>query len=91
MATYIAVLERESTTLWSVFFPDLPGCTSAGQTYGEAIDGASTALRLWIEDALSKGETLTAPSTAEVIAVELEANSIEGELLTVPLISNASR
>jgi predicted RNase H-like HicB family nuclease len=37
------------TKRWSAFFPELPGCASAGATKGEAVRKAKEALRLWLE------------------------------------------
>lgn len=34
---------------WSAVFPELPGCTSAGDTEAEAIENANEALALWLE------------------------------------------
>jgi predicted RNase H-like HicB family nuclease len=34
---------------WSAFFPELPGCASAGDTEQEAIANAKEALKLWFE------------------------------------------
>lgn len=34
---------------WSAFFPELPGCASAGDTEEEAIANAREALDLWFE------------------------------------------
>ena len=34
---------------WAAFFPELPGCTSAGDTEDEAIQNAKEALELWFE------------------------------------------
>jgi predicted RNase H-like HicB family nuclease len=34
---------------WSATFPELPGCTSAGDTEEEAIRNAKEALKLWFE------------------------------------------
>ncbi|WP_413988901.1 type II toxin-antitoxin system HicB family antitoxin [Labrys okinawensis] len=91
MTMYIAVLEKEPGTLWSVYFPDLPGCTSAGETAQEASNGAVAALRLWAEDALDKGETLPAPRSVDEIAAEMEADGIKGTLFAAPLLTNAAR
>lgn len=44
------VLEHDPATgRWSSFFPELPGCTSAGDTEAEALDNAQEALALWFE------------------------------------------
>ena len=41
-----AIVERGAEPGYSVFFPDLPGCTSAGDTVNEAILNAGKALAL---------------------------------------------
>src|SRR5215469_11665977 len=44
------VVEHDSETKrWAAFFPELPGCTSAGDTEDEAIQNAKEALELWFE------------------------------------------
>jgi predicted RNase H-like HicB family nuclease len=34
---------------WAAFFPELPGCASAGDTEDQAIQNAKQALELWFE------------------------------------------
>ena len=34
---------------WAAFFPELPGCASAGDTEEEAVVNAREALELWLE------------------------------------------
>jgi predicted RNase H-like HicB family nuclease len=34
---------------WSAYFPELPGCASAGDTEKEAVKNAREALDLWFE------------------------------------------
>lgn len=42
------VVEHDSETKrWAAFFPELPGCASAGDTEDEAIQNAKEALELW--------------------------------------------
>ena len=44
------VLEHDSETKrWAAFFPELPGCASAGDTEEEAVRNAKEALELWFE------------------------------------------
>ncbi len=43
-AGYIALVHKDKGTSYGVSFPDVPGCISAGDTFGEAIDNASHAL-----------------------------------------------
>ena len=37
------------TNRWSAFFPELPGCASAGDSEEEAVRNAKEALELWFE------------------------------------------
>ena len=37
------------TESWSAVFPDLPGCSSCGDSEAEAISNAREALALWFE------------------------------------------
>jgi predicted RNase H-like HicB family nuclease len=50
MRSYVAIVSKERGSVWGVHFPDLPGCTSAGNTVEKAIANASVALRLWADD-----------------------------------------
>jgi predicted RNase H-like HicB family nuclease len=34
---------------WAAFFPELPGCASAGDSEAEALQNAKEALELWFE------------------------------------------
>ena len=44
------VIEHDSETKrWAAFFPELPGCASAGDTEEEAVVNAKEALELWFE------------------------------------------
>jgi predicted RNase H-like HicB family nuclease len=62
---YIAVLEDAGPDFAiGVWFPDLPGCYSAGDTMEDAIANAPEAASLWLEclepgEAWPKGRTLT--------------------------------
>lgn len=50
MRSYVAIVCKDPDSVWGVHFPDLPGCTSAGDTMEEAVENAGKALRLWAED-----------------------------------------
>lgn len=61
------VLEHDpETQRWSAFFPELPGCASAGDTEEEAVRNAKEALELWFEPS---PEPL--PAGAKVLEVAL--------------------
>ena len=57
--------DRE-TKRWAAFFPELPGCASAGDTEEEAIQNAKEALELWFEPA-----PVNLPAGAKVLEVAL--------------------
>ncbi|MFC4621919.1 type II toxin-antitoxin system HicB family antitoxin [Comamonas nitrativorans] len=60
----IAIEPGNDTTAWSVVVPDLPGCFSAADDgLDEAIENAKESIALWIEEAISNGETIPKPSS----------------------------
>ncbi|MBI2597003.1 type II toxin-antitoxin system HicB family antitoxin [Candidatus Daviesbacteria bacterium] len=48
---YDAVFEKEADGGYSVWIPDLPGCTSQGGNLEEAISNIKEATELYLEDA----------------------------------------
>jgi len=61
------VVEHDSETKrWAAFFPELPGCASAGDTEDEAIQNAKEALELWFEPT-----PVDLPAGAKVLEVAL--------------------
>ncbi|MES2198515.1 MAG: type II toxin-antitoxin system HicB family antitoxin [Pseudomonadota bacterium] len=62
MAYYIAIIEDtgpdHAAGLW---FPDLPGCTSAGDDIDEALRNAPEALKLYAESFEADGKRLPRP------------------------------
>ena len=68
---YAAVLERAGAG-FSVFFPDLPGCVSAGREESEAYLNAEEALAAHIELTMRHGETLPPPSPLSRIKTDPE-------------------
>ena len=69
MATvhYPAIIERADKG-FSVFFPDLPGCTSAGATLQEAALGAEEALSGHLAVSVEHGDDV--PSASDLDAIE---------------------
>ncbi|MGD0539573.1 MAG: type II toxin-antitoxin system HicB family antitoxin [Verrucomicrobiota bacterium] len=48
------VVEHDpETRRWAAFFPELPGCASAGDREDQAVANAREALELWFEPASS--------------------------------------
>lgn len=49
MKLRLVVEQDPRTRRWAAFFPELPGCASAGDTQAEAVANAKEALELWFE------------------------------------------
>lgn len=48
---YDAIFEKEEDGGYSVWIPDLPGCTSQGDNLEEAMENIKEAMELYLEDA----------------------------------------
>lgn len=95
MPTYfVAVIEKDADSAFGVWFPDVEGCFSAGDTVEEAVANASLALRQHVEAIESAGRSVPqARSVDDVIhdgevAASIEAGAI---LFAVPLLADAGR
>lgn len=77
MATvhYPAIIERAGKG-YSVFFPDLPGCTSAGDTLHDAALGAEEALSGHLAVSAEYGDTIPAPSSFDAIERDPEIDEV---------------
>lgn len=71
MNEYMVVIER-GKDCWGAYVPDLPGCTSAGDTREEAQANIREAMALWLEEALKDGEEVPAPTSFPFITTPLE-------------------
>ena len=58
MTHYVAIVEEEEGKAIGVWFPDLPGCVSAGDTLDEAMLNAAEALELWAEAMVESGQKI---------------------------------
>ncbi|MXY16062.1 MAG: hypothetical protein F4057_02010 [Acidobacteria bacterium] len=73
---YLVVLHTEpERTDYGVTVPDLPGCTSAGDTLDDALKNAEEAIRLYLEVLVEDGGTVPAPTRE---APPLEPGEIVG-------------
>jgi predicted RNase H-like HicB family nuclease len=61
MTHYVAIVEEEPDKAIGVWFPDLPGCVSAGDTLDEAMVNAAEALALWVDVAHAHGQPIPYP------------------------------
>jgi predicted RNase H-like HicB family nuclease len=83
MAHYIAIIEDAGPdTAIGVWFPDLPGCTSAGDDIDEALRNAPEALELYVETLqqdgrpLPRARTLTELKADPEVAGDISANMV---------------
>ena len=93
-AYYVAVIEKEPNSAFGVWFPDVEGCFSAGETVEEAVGNAAAALRQHVESVESAGQAVpTARSIDDVLGDADVTASIEGGavLFAVPLLADAGR
>jgi predicted RNase H-like HicB family nuclease len=70
---YVAIIERAKDG-FGVFFPDIPGCTSAGATVHEAAANAEQALQAHLTLNLEYGEALPEPSAFDTIPADPDIN-----------------
>jgi predicted RNase H-like HicB family nuclease len=78
---YFPAIVEKSSDGYGVFFPDLPGCTSAGATVQEAALNAEEALQAHIELTMEHGEAIPEPSTLDEI--EVDADVVEAARILV--------
>ena len=79
---------------FGLWVPDMPGCTSMGETVDEALRNAQEALRMWAEDAIADGESVPVPRSFEEIARDSEvAEELKrgAVLAIVPLLMETGR
>ncbi len=70
VARYTVVVDRGDGEFFA-YVPVLPGCTSVGQTRGQALDNVTEAIELTLEYLAQQG--MSVPESVETIA-EVEVN-----------------
>lgn len=66
---YPAVVEGTEGD-YNIFFPDLPGCASAGESVDETIENGLEALELHVEGMIADNDPLPKPTPADKLALE---------------------
>jgi predicted RNase H-like HicB family nuclease len=82
---YVLLIEKGKETLQG-YFPELPGCTTAGSTKAELLENAREALQLYLEDFAQRGEPFPESSDADDMAV-VEVDEHEAEPPRAALVS----
>lgn len=93
-AQYVAIAEKDPDSAFGIWFPDVEGCFSAGDTLAEAATNAAAALRQHVEALESAGRPIPqARALDHVLRDDDVRESLTGGavLLAVPLLSDAGR
>jgi predicted RNase H-like HicB family nuclease len=61
---YLYVIEKATDGSYSAYVPDLPGCTTCGETVAEVQEGMKEAVSLYIESLREHGEPVPEPSSS---------------------------
>lgn len=91
---YVAVIEKEPDSAFGVWFPDIEGCFSAGDTLDEAVANAAAALRQHAEAMESAGHHVPPARSIDEMRHDVDvAAAVEGGavLFAVPLLADAGR
>jgi predicted RNase H-like HicB family nuclease len=80
---YPAIIEGDARTGYNVFFPDLPGCTSGGDTLQQAALNAEQALAGHVGLMLQAGELPPEPSVLDMLPRPIEPDVVEAARLLV--------
>jgi predicted RNase H-like HicB family nuclease len=89
-AFYPAVIERAGEG-FSVYFPDLPGCTSAGDTVTEAAINAEQALAGHVVETVRHGEELPPPSEIDAVERDPDVDEVARVLVRADMPGKAVR
>ncbi len=89
MTQYVGVADKQPESAWGIWFPDVPGCTSAADTFEDLFPNACQALEFHLED-------MDAPrprSAEEIMKLQDVQDDLAGGavLLMVPLLSAENR
>lgn len=88
---YPAVTETDERGGFGIYFPDLPGCVSAGDTIEEVMTMAEEALAGYIEVGATHGDKIPGPSDLEAIPIDANADEVARVLVPVDLRRASSR
>jgi predicted RNase H-like HicB family nuclease len=80
---YPAIVEGDTDGGYSVFFPDLPGCTSGGDTLQETALNAEEALAAHLALMIENSERVPAPGCLDDLARPIEPDVVEASRLLV--------
>jgi predicted RNase H-like HicB family nuclease len=91
---FVAVVEKESGSAFGVWFPDVEGCFSAGETLEEAVANAAAALCQHTEALESAGRQVPTARAADTVLCDKDVKAsikVGAVLFAVPLLADAVR
>jgi predicted RNase H-like HicB family nuclease len=94
MKQYVAIVEKDPDSAFGVWFPDVEGCFSAGETLEEASANAAAALRQHVEALESAGRAVPPPRSMDDVLRDKDVRKTVSKgavLFAVPLLSDAGR
>jgi predicted RNase H-like HicB family nuclease len=94
LATRYVVVVDGKPGAYGIWVPDMPGCTSMGDTMADALRNAQEALQLWAEDARARGQRIPKPRSMEAVRKDAEVAAdlaSGGALAIVPLVLESGR
>lgn len=84
MTNYIALMRKTPDSDYSVDFPDLPGCITAGRSLDEAREMAAEALALHLEGMADAELAVPEPSSLEAVMADPENRDAVAFLVPAP-------
>src|SRR5215469_2671068 len=84
---YAAIIEGDRESGYSVFFPDLPGLASGGDTLQHAAEQAREGLEFHVEGMLEDGDDVPTPAALEDIHVDPDVKEAARVLIPVSIPS----
>jgi len=76
VSKYDAVFEEQIEGGFTVTVPSLPGCISEGDTFEEAKENITDAIKLYLEDLSADGEKIPSEKTVFVGQIKVESPSL---------------
>jgi predicted RNase H-like HicB family nuclease len=91
MPRYFPAIVEKASDGFGVFFPDLPGCTSAGKTIQDAALNAEEALQAHIDLSVEHGDPIPEPSALDQIDLDPDVIEVAHILVRAELPGRAIR
>lgn len=90
-AQYVGIVEQDETPGYSIFFPDFPGCVSAGDSVQETVEMGREALTGHIALMAELGQPVPQPTPLDDIVVDPDVNEAVRVLIEVGVPGRVKR